>query len=101
LDNNKNEKIDVKLGTTPKTKLEIFNCDICKCSFPDNMAYIDHINGKKHNLMLGQSLRVKQSTAESVREKLLLLKRKTERPRKQIGGNDVKINLDDELKEEK
>eukprot|EP00612_Vaucheria_litorea_P005913 CAMPEP_0171460558 /NCGR_PEP_ID=MMETSP0945-20130129/5378_1 /TAXON_ID=109269 /ORGANISM="Vaucheria litorea, Strain CCMP2940" /LENGTH=228 /DNA_ID=CAMNT_0011986769 /DNA_START=6 /DNA_END=692 /DNA_ORIENTATION=+ len=51
-------------------------CEVCKCILKDSIAYLDHINGKKHLRTLGFSMRVEKSSADAVREKLEQLKRK-------------------------
>ncbi|GMI58505.1 hypothetical protein ScalyP_jg10336 [Parmales sp. scaly parma] len=50
-------------------------CEVCECSLKDSMTYLDHINGKKHQRALGFSMRVEQSSVESVKDKLLKLKK--------------------------
>ena len=47
--------------------------------FTDNIAYKNHLNGKKHNAVIGNDMKVKQSTVESVRERLLMKKREREK----------------------
>lgn len=49
-------------------------CDVCRCHLRDNIAYLDHINGKKHQRALGFSMRTERSTLEQVRERLRALK---------------------------
>lgn len=53
----------------------VFKCDICELTFTDSLGYKDHLNGKKHNMAVGNSLIIKSSCAESVRERLLSKKR--------------------------
>ena len=55
-----------------------FKCEKCDLVFTDNLAYKDHLNGKKHNMKIGNDMIVKQSTVESIREKLLAKKRERE-----------------------
>ena len=54
----------------------VFYCKICECSFTDNSSYMEHINGKKHNKVLGMNMRVEKIDLNKVRDKLLNLKRK-------------------------
>jgi U4/U6.U5 tri-snRNP component SNU23 len=76
------EKIDlddIKGKTIVKQNdkaLGVFYCKTCDVSLFDNTAYIEHLNGKKHNKLLGMSLRVEKVDVDKVREKLLSLKRK-------------------------
>ncbi|KAJ1911467.1 U4/U6.U5 snRNP associated protein, partial [Tieghemiomyces parasiticus] len=44
-----------------------FYCKVCDCVLKDNVAYLDHINGKKHQRALGMSMKVERSTLEQVR----------------------------------
>lgn len=55
-----------------------FKCQICELTFTDSLGYKDHLNGKKHNMVVGNSLTIKVSTVESVREKMLSKKRERE-----------------------
>lgn len=56
-----------------------FKCEKCDMIFTDNIAYKNHLNGKKHNAVIGNDMKVKQSTVESVRERLLMKKREREK----------------------
>ena len=42
-------------------------------------TYKNHLNRKKHNAIIGNDMKVKQSTIESVRERLLMKKREREK----------------------
>lgn len=53
-----------------------FYCDLCDCTLRDNVAYLDHINGRKHLRMMGFSARTEKVTVADVRAKLASLKRK-------------------------
>lgn len=55
-----------------------FKCEKCDMIFTDNIALKNHLNGKKHNAVIGNDMKVKQSTVESVRERLLMKKRERE-----------------------
>ena len=56
-----------------------FKCEKCDMVFTDNIALKNHLNGKKHNANVGNDMKVKQSTVESVRERLLMKKREREK----------------------
>jgi len=56
----------------------VYFCKVCNCSLKDNQAYLDHINGKRHNKMLGVSMKVEKVEVDAVRSKLLSLKRKSD-----------------------
>ena len=51
-------------------------CEVCSCTLKDSTAYLDHINGKKHQRALGFSMRVERVGVDTVKEKLEALKRK-------------------------
>lgn len=51
-------------------------CEVCSCTLKDSNAYLDHINGKKHQRALGFSMRVERVAPEAVKSKLEALKRK-------------------------
>lgn len=43
-------------------------CPHCDVSVTNNLAYLDHLNGKRHLKTLGYSTRVREETSEEVRE---------------------------------
>ena len=49
---------------------------MCKVQLKDSNAWYDHINGKKHNQMLGMSMVVERVGVDKIKEKLAGLKRK-------------------------
>lgn len=51
-------------------------CEVCACLLKDSNAYLDHINGKKHQKALGFSMRVERVGTDVVKNKLDALKRK-------------------------
>lgn len=53
----------------------VFYCKTCKVQLKDSNAWYDHINGKKHNQMLGMSMVVERVSVDRVKEKLAGLKR--------------------------
>lgn len=53
-----------------------FYCKSCECLLKDSSSYLDHINGKKHNRILGMTMRVKKATKSDVVERLKRLKEK-------------------------
>jgi U4/U6.U5 tri-snRNP component SNU23 len=54
-----------------------FRCDICGVSFNDNLSYLDHLNSFQHLKALGLNARIKRSTIEEVRARLLARKERT------------------------
>lgn len=59
---------------TPKQQQGGFWCDICECLIKDSQAYLDHINGKRHNRLLGMTMRVERVGANRVKERLNQIK---------------------------
>eukprot|EP00920_Eleutheroschizon_duboscqi_P032076 GHVT01077353.1.p1 GENE.GHVT01077353.1~~GHVT01077353.1.p1 ORF type:complete len:429 (-),score=143.24 GHVT01077353.1:270-1556(-) len=49
-------------------------CDVCECLIKDSQAYLDHVNGKRHNRMLGMNMRVERTSAQQIRDKLRRLR---------------------------
>ena len=47
-----------------------YHCKVCDCVLRDHQNYLLHINGKKHNRMLGMSMRAERATVEEVRARL-------------------------------
>ena len=45
-------------------------CKVCDCALRDSANYLAHINGRKHNRMLGMSMRAERSTVGEVRARL-------------------------------
>lgn len=72
------EKSEVKLNKQESSS--VFYCKTCNCTLQDNQAYLDHLNGKKHNQILGMNMKVEKVGVDKVREKLLSLKRKADKP---------------------
>lgn len=71
------------MNTNQKLKPEDeagFYCKTCDCVLKDNVTYYDHLNGKKHNRMLGNNMKVERVTSDTVKNKLLGLKRKVDKP---------------------
>ncbi|KAK8813363.1 hypothetical protein WA158_002955 [Blastocystis sp. Blastoise] len=71
-------KIQIVDANAAESKKGGFWCDVCKCLLKDSSSYLDHVNGKKHQRMLGFSMRVEKASLESVKEKFASLKRKKE-----------------------
>ena len=47
-----------------------YYCSVCECALRDSANYLAHINGRKHNRMLGMSMRAERSTLAEVRARL-------------------------------
>lgn len=61
----------VTLGQATNGEMSgVYYCKVCDCHLRDSANYLLHINGKKHNRMLGMSMRAERATLGEVREKL-------------------------------
>lgn len=50
-----------------------FFCAVCDVDFNDSHSYVDHLNGRRHNRILGMNMKVEAATADKVRDKLEML----------------------------
>ncbi|KAL8274602.1 hypothetical protein Esti_001505 [Eimeria stiedai] len=60
---------------TPRMQQGGFWCDICECLCKDSQSYLDHINGRNHNRILGMSMRVERVPLPRVKAKLQAARR--------------------------
>ncbi|KAK1442671.1 zinc finger matrin-type protein 2 [Babesia gibsoni] len=63
-------KVRVISALTHKSQQGGFYCKVCDCLLQDSQAYLDHLNGRKHNRMLGMTMRVEKVDAKTVAEAL-------------------------------
>ncbi|KAI9094966.1 putative zinc finger protein [Phlyctochytrium arcticum] len=71
-------------------------CEICDCVLKDNVNYLDHMNGRKHQQNMGMSMMVERSTADQVRARLEALKNKKEEPVLDFDARIEKAQLEEE-----
>jgi len=71
-------KLQVITSQTPKEDQGGYYCKACDVLIKDSQAYLDHINGKKHNRMLGMNMTVERVGVQSVMDKFKSLKKKKE-----------------------
>ena len=58
----------VTLGQATNGEMSgVYYCSVCQCHLRDSANYLLHINGKKHNRMLGMSMRAERATLGEVR----------------------------------
>ena len=58
----------VTLGQATNGEMSgVYYCSVCECHLRDSANYLLHINGKKHNRMLGMSMRAERATLGEVR----------------------------------
>ena len=50
-------------------------CEVCACLLKDSVAYLDHINGKRHQRALGFSMRVQRVDVDTVKNRLENIKK--------------------------
>jgi U4/U6.U5 tri-snRNP component SNU23 len=86
-------ELDAHLGKTQVVTMSAIGgqqggywCETCKCLLKDSNAYLDHINGKKHQRSLGFTMRVERSSVNSVKGRLDALKAAQEEKAKSLGG---------------
>ncbi|WWC86015.1 uncharacterized protein L201_000886 [Kwoniella dendrophila CBS 6074] len=78
LNKNLNKTMLVQTSTTGKgPKGAGFYCEMCNRTFKDSLSYLDHINGRGHLRMLGQTTQVERSTLTQVRAKIAALREST------------------------
>ncbi|GAC92940.1 hypothetical protein PHSY_000500 [Pseudozyma hubeiensis SY62] len=53
-----------------------FYCEVCRKLLKDNLAYLDHINGRVHLMRIGQSTQQDRASLEEVQQMLDELRRK-------------------------
>ncbi|CAD2114280.1 zinc finger protein, putative [Plasmodium vinckei] len=85
-------KVQIITQKTTKEEQGGYYCKICDCTLKDSQTYLDHINGKNHNRMLGYSMKVKNVTLDDIKKKLSLLKEKK--------NNKSQENIEKDLYEE-
>eukprot|EP00029_Vermamoeba_vermiformis_P002994 TRINITY_DN13359_c0_g1_i1.p1 TRINITY_DN13359_c0_g1~~TRINITY_DN13359_c0_g1_i1.p1 ORF type:complete len:215 (+),score=67.57 TRINITY_DN13359_c0_g1_i1:15-659(+) len=85
----------------PSSELGAFHCAVCDCTLKDSMTYLDHLNGKNHQRMLGMSLRVERSSLQDVRDRLNKHKRKRDDVKHYDLDERVKKAQEDEEEEKR
>jgi len=53
-------------------------CSVCECLIKDSAAWLEHVNGRRHNRNLGMNMKVEKIGVDRVREKLKAMKKTTE-----------------------
>ncbi|GAW83796.1 hypothetical protein, conserved [Plasmodium gonderi] len=91
-------KVQIITQKTTKEEQGGYYCKICDCVLKDSQTYLDHINGKNHNRMLGYSMKVKKVTLNDVVNKLNILR---DAKRKKSYENDDHIDIDPEARAKK
>ena len=84
----KNVIISKEPGAKMKSPLY---CNVCEIDFNDSLSYVDHLNGKRHNRILGMNMKVETITVDRIEQKLMQLSNK--------GPKKVVIDEVDEVKD--
>merc|ERR1712190_532463 len=55
-----------------------FWCSCCECLIKDSSAYLEHVNGRRHNRNLGMNMKVEKIGIDRVKEKLKSMRKEPE-----------------------
>merc|ERR1719401_2027742 len=53
-------------------------CSVCECLIKDSAAWLEHINGRRHNRNLGMNMKVEKIGVDRVRKKLKAMRKEPE-----------------------
>merc|ERR1712187_27645 len=53
-------------------------CSVCECLIKDSSAYLEHVNGRRHNRNLGMNMKVEKIGVDRIKEKLRSMKKEPE-----------------------
>jgi U4/U6.U5 tri-snRNP component SNU23 len=92
-------------------KKTIFECEVCEVTFNDSITYMDHLNGKRHNRLLGMNMKVEKVSTERVLKKLEMLGGKNEKAKiidediselrkRQLDELDIGVPIEDPIEVE-
>lgn len=90
-------KVRVISALTHKSQQGGFYCKVCDCLLQDSQAYLDHLNGRKHNRMLGMTMRVEKVDAKTVAE--ALRRRKMQEAESRPGAEELQKDLEERIRE--
>ncbi|KAK0536952.1 U4/U6.U5 snRNP associated protein [Tilletia horrida] len=93
LDKNLGKTIMVENPTKGGQKQPGFYCELCRRTYKDTMAYLDHINGRSHLARLGQTTQVGRSTVEQVRARIEKLRAEREDKTRGAANYDFEARL--------
>ncbi|TKY86405.1 hypothetical protein EX895_004554 [Sporisorium graminicola] len=71
-----------------------FYCEVCRKLLKDNLAYLDHINGRVHLMRIGQSTQQDRATLQDVQDMLDKLTREAEAAAGGGGKNSAVYDFD-------
>ncbi|KII70034.1 Zinc finger matrin-type protein 2 [Thelohanellus kitauei] len=67
-------KTRVLKGATDSSSVGGYYCDVCQCTLNDSVNFLDHMNGIKHQKLLGMTMKIERSTVDQVKAKLERIK---------------------------
>merc|ERR1719188_2318183 len=53
-------------------------CSVCECLLKDSSAWLEHVNGRRHNRNLGMNMKVEKIGVDRVKEKLRAMRKEPE-----------------------
>merc|ERR1712187_749395 len=53
-------------------------CSVCECLIKDSSAYLEHVNGRRHNRNLGMNMKVEKIGVDRIKDKLKAMKKEPE-----------------------
>merc|ERR1712083_871607 len=53
-------------------------CSVCECLIKDSAAWLEHINGRRHNRNLGMNMKVEKIGVDRIKDKLKAMKKEPE-----------------------
>lgn len=75
-----------------------FYCEVCRKLLKDNLAYLDHINGRVHLMRIGQSTQQDRATLQEVKDMLEELKRTRLASGGAVGTKSMSYDFDERIK---
>ncbi|KAA6397657.1 MAG: putative Zinc finger matrin-type protein [Streblomastix strix] len=91
------EKVDLTSGlgrtimvttSTDKRNSGGYFCEVCQCTLKDSVAWLDHINGERHQAKQGMSMKVEAASLDSVKAKLAKLSQQN-KPKKELNSEKL------------
>merc|ERR1719195_2322508 len=65
-------------------------CSVCECLIKDSAAWLDHVNGRRHNKNLGMNMKVEKVGVDRVKAKLAAMRKEPEA----IDAEDITARLE-------
>lgn len=50
-----------------KSIKDVYYCDVCKVGCKDSLTFLDHLNGRSHNKLLGMSMVVEKVSVDKIK----------------------------------